>query len=87
MRKQNHLDTMEDLEKAASSQGVSYEDFKQHIRNEIITQQVIRDEVGRHIQMTDAQLQQYYRQHMNDFTQPESVRLSEILIPVKTERG
>ncbi len=84
IRKQNHLDSMDDLEKAASSQGVSYEDFKQNIRNGIITQQVIRDEVGRHIQMTDAQLQQYYRQHLNDFTQPESVRLSEILIPVKT---
>jgi len=85
IRKQNHLDSMEDLEKAASSQGVSYEDFKQHIRNDIITQQVIRDQVGRRIQMTDAQLQQYYRRHINDFTQPESVRLSEILIPVKTE--
>jgi peptidyl-prolyl cis-trans isomerase SurA len=85
IRKQNHLDSMEDLEKAASSQNVSYEDFKQHIRNDIITQQVIRDQVGRRIQMTDAQLQQYYRQHLNDFTHPESVRLSEILIPVKTE--
>ncbi len=84
IRKQNHLDTMEDLEKAASSQGVSYEDFKQNIRNSIITQQVIREEVGRRIQLTDAQLQQYYRQHINDFTQPESVRLSEILIPVKS---
>jgi peptidyl-prolyl cis-trans isomerase SurA len=84
IRKQNHLDSMEDLEKAASSQGVSYEDFKQHIRNDIITSQVIRDQVGRRIQMTDAQLQQYYRQHLNNFTQPESVRLSEILIPVKT---
>lgn len=82
IRKQNHLDTMEDLEKAASSQGVSYEDFKQNIRNSIITQQVIRDEVGRHIQLTDAQLQRYYQQHLSDFTQPESVRLSEILIPV-----
>jgi peptidyl-prolyl cis-trans isomerase SurA len=84
IRKQNHLDSLDDLEKAASSQGVSYEDFKQNIRNSIITQQVIRDEVGRHIQMTDAQLQQYYRQHLNDFTQPESVRLSEILVPVKS---
>ena len=84
IRKQNHLDTMEDLEKAASSQGVSYEDFKQNIRNSIITQQVIREEVGRRIQLTDAQMQQYYRQHINDFTQPESVRLSEILLPVKS---
>jgi len=84
IRKQNHLDTMEDLEKAAASQGVSYEDFKQNIRNGIITQQVIRDQVGRHIQMTQAELQKFYQQHLSDFTQPESVRLSEILIPVQT---
>jgi len=84
IRKQNRLDTMEDLEKAAASQGVSYEDFKQNIRNGIITQQVIRDQVGRHIQMTQAELQKFYQQHLSDFTQPESVRLSEILIPVQT---
>ena len=84
IRKQNHLDSMEDLEKAVTSQGLSFEDFKQNIRNSIITQQVIRDEVGRHIQLTDSQLQQYYRQHINNFTQPESVRLSEILVPVKS---
>ncbi len=29
IRKQNHLDSMEALEKAAQEQGVSYEDFKQ----------------------------------------------------------
>ena len=84
IRKQNHLDSMEDLEKAATSQGVSFEDFKQNIRNSIITQQVIRDQVGRHIQLTDAQLQRYYQQHLSEFTQPESVRLSEILVPVAT---
>ena len=47
IRKQNHLDSLEDLEKAAQQQGVSYEDFKANIRNSIITQQVVRDEVGR----------------------------------------
>ncbi|HEV3152109.1 MAG TPA: peptidyl-prolyl cis-trans isomerase [Acidobacteriaceae bacterium] len=84
IRKQNHLDSMEDLEKAAASQGASYEDFKQNIRNGIITQQVIREEVGRRIQMTQAELQQYYQKHQSDFTQPESVRLSEILVPVSS---
>ncbi len=33
IRKSNHMDTLEDLEKAARSQGVSYEDFKAQIRN------------------------------------------------------
>ena len=81
IRKQNKMDTMEDLEKAARQQGVSFEDFKASIRNSVITQQVVRDEVGRRLQMTPAQEQAYYEAHKAEFTQPEQVRLSEILIP------
>jgi peptidyl-prolyl cis-trans isomerase SurA len=85
IRKQNHLDTMDDLEKAARQQGVSYEDFKANIRNSILTQQVVRDEVGRRLQMTQAQEQAYYEAHKQDFAQPEQVRLSEILVPLPTD--
>ncbi len=81
IRKQNHMDTMEDLERAARQQGVSFEDFKAGIRNNILTQQVVRDEVGRHLQMTQGQEQTYYDAHKNEFAQPEQVRLSEILVP------
>jgi peptidyl-prolyl cis-trans isomerase SurA len=85
IRKQNHLDSMEDLEKAARQQGVSFEDFKANIRNSILTQQVVRDEVGRRLQMTQAQEQAYYDAHKQDFAQPEQVRLSEILVPLPAE--
>jgi peptidyl-prolyl cis-trans isomerase SurA len=81
IRKQNHLDSMEDLEKAAQSQGVSFEDFKQSQRNSIITQTVVREEVGRHIQLSQADAQRFYEAHKSEFDQPESVRLSEILMP------
>jgi peptidyl-prolyl cis-trans isomerase SurA len=76
---------MEDLEKAARQQGVSFEDFKANIRNGILTQQVVRDEVGRRLQMTQAQEQAYYEAHKQDFAQPEQVRLSEILVPLPAE--
>ena len=46
MRKEMKLDSMEELEKAASAQGISFEDFKNNIRTQIITQQVIGKEVG-----------------------------------------
>ncbi|HMF53204.1 MAG TPA: SurA N-terminal domain-containing protein, partial [Edaphobacter sp.] len=85
IRKQNHLDSMEDLEKAARQQGVSFEDFKANIKNSILTQQVVRDEVGRHLQATQGQEQAYYEAHKNDFTQPEQVRLSEILVPTPAD--
>jgi peptidyl-prolyl cis-trans isomerase SurA len=81
IRKQNHLESLDDLEKAAQQQGISYEDFKANIRNGIITQQVVRDEVGRKISMSPGEVQQYFKAHESEFAQPESVTLNEILIP------
>jgi peptidyl-prolyl cis-trans isomerase SurA len=81
IRKQNNLPSMEALEAAARSQGVSFEDFKANIRNGIVTGQVVRDEVGRTIRMNRADEQKYYDAHKEDFAQPEQVRLSEILVP------
>jgi peptidyl-prolyl cis-trans isomerase SurA len=80
IRKQYKLASLEDLEKAAQEQGVSYEDFKANIRNQIITQQVMRDEVGRHISFTPGEVERYFEEHKQDYVQPESVKLSEILV-------
>ena len=84
IRKQYHLDTIEDLEKAAKDQGVSFEDFKANIRNGIITQEVMREEVGSTLRFTPGEAERYYEQHKQDYSQPESVRLSEILISTGT---
>ncbi len=83
IRKQNHMASMEELEKAAAQQGVSFEDFKQRIRDQVIQQQVVREEVGRRLgsSMTHAQEQAYYDEHRSDFTVPEQIHLSEILVP------
>jgi peptidyl-prolyl cis-trans isomerase SurA len=80
IRKQYNLKSMEDLEAAAKEQGVSFEDFKQNIRNGIITQEVMRQEVGQSIRFTPGEAERYYAQHTQDYAQPESVHLSEILI-------
>ena len=85
IRKQYKLDTMDDLEKAARQQGISFEDFKANIRDGILEQQVVRDEVGRRLQMTQGQEQAYYDAHKQDFAQPEQIRLSEILIPTAAD--
>ena len=80
MRKQMNLDSMEDLEKAATSQGISYEDFKQNLRNQIITQQVIGKEVGSHMSITKEEEQKFYEEHKDEMQQPEQIKLSEILV-------
>jgi len=82
IRKQYNLETLEDLEKAAKQQGVSYEDFKANIRNGIITQQVMRQEVGKRIQFTPGEAERYFEQHKQEYAQQESVHLSEILVSI-----
>jgi len=87
MRKEMNLDSMEELEKAAQAQGVSFEDFKQNMRNQIITQQVIGKEVGQRLVISKDEEQKFYDQHKNELDQPEQIRLSEILISTDKKPG
>jgi len=84
MRKEMKLETLEELEKAAEAQGASYEDFKQNLRNQIVTQRVIGQEVGSHLAMNKDDVKKFYDQHKAEMERPEQVRLSEILIAPKT---
>ena len=80
IRKSMNLDSMEALEKAAQAQGVSYEDFKQNLKNQILTQQVIGRDVGSRIQNTQEEIKQFYDAHKSEMERPERVALSEILV-------
>ena len=80
IRKSMNLDSMEALQKAAEAQGVSYEDFKRNLKNQIVTQQVIQREVGSHIQILPDEIKKFYEEHQKEFERPETVRLSEILV-------
>jgi peptidyl-prolyl cis-trans isomerase SurA len=80
MRKEMKLEAMEDLEKAAAAQGLSYEDFKQNLRNQIITQKVIGEEVGSHLTIAKEEEQKFYDEHKSEMEQPEAIQLSEILV-------
>jgi peptidyl-prolyl cis-trans isomerase SurA len=85
MRKDMKLDSIEALEKEAQKQGISWEDFQQNLRNQIITQKVIGEEVGGHLGTpTSEEEQKFYDEHKKEMEQPESVRLSEILIAPKS---
>ena len=87
MRKQMKLESMEDLEKAAQAQGISFEDFKQNLKNQIITQQVISREVGSRIVMNKEDEQKFYEEHKSELAEPEEIRLSEILVSTQKKDG
>src|SRR5580693_3287446 len=83
MRKSMNLDSMEALEKEAEKQGISWEDFKQTQRNQIITRKVIGEEVGGHLSINKEDEQKFYDEHKSEMEQPEFIRLSEILVAPK----
>jgi len=83
MRKDMKLASIDDLEKEASKQGISWEDFQQNMRNQIVTQKVIGEEVGGHLSLSKEEEQKFYDEHKSDLEQPESIRLSEILVAPK----
>jgi peptidyl-prolyl cis-trans isomerase SurA len=84
MRKQMKLDSMEALEKAAEQQGISWEDFKQQQKNQLITQKVIGEEVSSKLSITKEEAEKFYDEHKNEMQQPEFIRLAEILVAPKT---
>ena len=83
MRKDMKLDSMEALEKEAEKQGVSWEDFKQTQKNQIITRKVIGEEVGGHLSISKEEEQKFYDDHREEMQHAEFIRLSEILITPK----
>jgi len=83
MRKDMKLESIEDLEKEATKQGISWEDFQQNMRNQIITQKVISEEVGGHLALSKDEEQKFYDEHKSELEQPEAIRLSEILVAPK----
>jgi peptidyl-prolyl cis-trans isomerase SurA len=86
IRIQNNLSSMEDLEKAVSTQGLNWEDFKDNIRKGLLTQRVISQEVGSHITIGKEEVQKYYEEHKKDYIRPEQVGLREIEVSTEGKK-
>jgi peptidyl-prolyl cis-trans isomerase SurA len=83
VRKQDNFATMDDFQKAVEQSGLSWEDYKSQMRNQLLTQKVIQQEVGDKVDIGNEEVRKYYDAHKNEFVRPEEVDLSEIFL--KTE--
>jgi parvulin-like peptidyl-prolyl isomerase len=62
------------------SGGIPYEDVRQNMMDQLITQKVIGQEVGSKITVPQPELQKYYDEHKTEFVRQEQVFLREILV-------
>jgi len=85
IRQQYKLPSMEALESEVSKTGQDFEDFKSQIRNQLLTQELIRKEVGSRIVISHEDVVKYYDGHKNDFVRPEMVVLREIFVSTENK--
>ena len=60
--------------------GIPFEDFKQQVKNQMLTQRVIGDEISSHVVIAEAEKRKYYEEHKNDFVRDEEVFVQQIFI-------
>jgi peptidyl-prolyl cis-trans isomerase SurA len=87
MRKQLNLASMEDLEKAVTAQGMSFEDYKAHMKEQMITRQVVQREVQSHVQITKEDVAKFYEAHKKEMEHPERVYLRQIMVATDGKSG
>jgi peptidyl-prolyl cis-trans isomerase SurA len=82
IRSENKFESLEDLQKAIESQGQDFDDFKNKLKNRLLTDAVIQREVTEKVTGTLDRntLEAYYNQHKQDYTIPETVVIREILV-------
>ncbi len=60
--------------------GMSYEDYRDRMKRQYLAQRVIGQEVGRYINIPEAEAQKFYDEHKTEFVRKSQVFLSLILI-------
>jgi peptidyl-prolyl cis-trans isomerase SurA len=79
-RQRYNLPSLEALQQAIEKDGGNWQDFKDNVKRQLLTQEVISREVGGRIMLTRADARKYFEAHKEEFNSPPGVHLAEILI-------
>jgi peptidyl-prolyl cis-trans isomerase SurA len=84
LRKEQNLLDDQKFMAALKQEGMSLDDLRKNVERQMLIQRVQQDEVGSKLSITEEEARQYYLSHRQEFTDPASVTLREILIEVPT---
>jgi peptidyl-prolyl cis-trans isomerase SurA len=82
LRKEQNLTDDQKFQAALKQEGMTIEDLRKNVEKQFLVGQVQRDEVGSKLSITEEEARQYYLTHKQEFAQPATVTLREILIEV-----
>jgi peptidyl-prolyl cis-trans isomerase SurA len=77
---QMKITTDEDFVRQVELQGTSVEALKKQFEEGLLMQEVRRMEVDSKVSVSEPEIQERYRQHIKDYTEPAKVRIREIVV-------
>jgi peptidyl-prolyl cis-trans isomerase SurA len=86
IKKSNKIETDEQFQAALRGEGLTLEQFRRVFEKQVLQSQVVRQEIGQRLNLTEQEAKEYYAAHPQEFTEPPSVTLREIFINVPTEQ-
>lgn len=89
LRKEQNLEDDQKFQAALRQEGMTIDDLRRNVERQFLITRVQQDEVGSKLSITEEEARQYYQQHRNEFVEPATVTLREILIeaPATTQGG
>jgi peptidyl-prolyl cis-trans isomerase SurA len=86
LRKENKIKDMEEFERILEQQrGTTLAAFREDIKKEMIIQEVKGYFVDSRITLLSEEIERFYKDHIKDFSSPEEVTLSEIIVPTSSD--
>ncbi len=73
----------ERFEQALSEQHLTLKDLRSRFKEQLMTRRLIDQKIGSRIMVTPVEIQNYYDKHINEFVQPEEIKLWNILVKLK----
>ncbi len=89
LRKEQNLQDDQKFQAALRQEGMSIDDLRRNVERQFLRSRVQQDEIGSKLTITEEEARQYYLAHKDEFAQPATVTLREILveIPTTTQKG
>jgi parvulin-like peptidyl-prolyl isomerase len=78
--KEMDIEADEELERQVQLQGGSMADLRKRFEDGLLLQEVRRMEVDSKVSVSEPEIEERYRLHINDYTDPAKVRLREIVV-------
>lgn len=82
LRKEQNLQDEQRFQAALKQEGMSMDDLRKNVERNFMMQRVQQDEVGSKLSITEEEARQYYLAHKDEFAEPATVTLREILVDV-----